>query len=72
MAFGQDFLKGFIGADGLKTYSHASKTFLTNGYELAPRQKFLFHVYFTVNSGQIPALRSVFPNKDTATATTPR
>ena len=67
MAFGQDFLKGFFGADALKTYSHASKTFLTNGYELAPRQKFLFHVYFTVNSGQIPALRSVFPNKDSAT-----
>jgi len=66
MAFGQDFLKGFFGADGLKTYSHASKTFLTNGYELAPRAKFLFHVYFTVNTQQVPALKNAFPNQDVA------
>jgi len=64
MAFGQDFLKGFFGADGLKTYDHASKTFQTNGFELAPRQKFLFHVYFTINTQQIPALRGAFPNSD--------
>lgn len=66
MAFGQDFLKGFFGADGLKTYSHASKTFLTNGYELAPRVKYLFHVYFTVNTQQVPALKNAFPNQDVA------
>ena len=66
MAFGQDFLKGFFGADGLKTYDHASKTFQTNGFELAPRQKFLFHVYFTINTQQIPALRGAFPGSDNA------
>ena len=66
MAFGQDFLKGFFGADGLKTYDHASKTFQTNGFELAPRQKFLFHVYFTINTQQIPALRGAFPSSDNA------
>ena len=66
MAFGQDFLKGFVGFDGLKDYSHAAKTFLTNGYELAPRQKFLFHVYFTLNIEQIPGLRSAFPGNDNA------
>lgn len=66
MAFGQDFLKGFFGADGLKTYDHANKTFQTNGYELAPRQKFLFHVYFTINTQQIPALRGAFPSSDNA------
>lgn len=66
MAWGQDFLKGFFGFDGLKDYAHASKTFLTNGYELAPRQKFLFHVYFTINTQQIPALRDAFPSPDVA------
>jgi hypothetical protein len=66
MAFGQDFLKGFFGADGLKTYDHATKTFQTNGFELAPRQKFLFHVYFTINTQQIPALRGAFPSSDNA------
>lgn len=65
--FGEDFLKGFFGADGLKDYSHASKTFRTNGYELMPRQKFLFHVYFTINTTQIPFLANVFGNGDQAT-----
>ena len=67
MSFGQDFLQGFFGADGLKDYAHASKTFRTNGYELSPRTKFLFHVYFNINTGQIPALQSVFGNGDVAT-----
>lgn len=67
MAFGQDFLKGFIGDDQLKDYSHASKTFLTNGYEFAPRSKYLFHVFFTINTAYVPLLASTFDNQDTAT-----
>jgi len=66
MAWGQDFLKGFAGFDGLKDYSHAARTFLQNGYENSPRQKFLFHVYFTINRS-VPALQNAFPNEDTAT-----
>ena len=66
MAWGQDFLKGFVGFNGLKDYSHAARTFLQNGYENAPRQKFLFHVYFTINRA-VPALQNAFPNDDTAT-----
>ena len=58
MSFGQDFLQGFLGSDGLKDYSHASKTFRPNGYNLSPRNKFLFHVYFTLNTSQIPALQA--------------
>jgi hypothetical protein len=65
--FGEDFLKGFFGADGLKDYSHAAKTFRTNGYELSPRYKFLFHVFFTINTGQIPALQNAFGDGDVAT-----
>jgi hypothetical protein len=65
--FGEDFLKGFFGADGLKDYSHASKTFRSNGYELTPRYKFLFHVFFTINTGQIPALQNAFGSGDVAT-----
>ena len=49
MAWGQDFLKGFIGNDYLRDYRHASKTFTTNGYELAPRYKFLYHVTFNLS-----------------------
>jgi hypothetical protein len=66
--FGEDFLKGFFGtADGLKDYSHASKTFRSNGYELSPRTKFLFHVFFNINTGEIPALANLFGNGDIGT-----
>jgi hypothetical protein len=64
MAFGQDFLKGFFGSDYLKDYTHASKTFRANGYELAPRYKFLFHVYFNLNTVEIPKLKEVFARAD--------
>lgn len=62
MSFGQDFLKGFIGDNGLRDYTHASKTFRTNGYELAPRLKFLFHTFFNINTAQIPPLQAAFPD----------
>lgn len=69
--FGENFLQGFregfFGAPGLKDYSHASKTFRTNGYEYSPRYKFLFHVFFTINTGQIPALQNAFGDGEVAT-----
>tara|TARA_R110000868_G_scaffold220209_1_gene471321 strand:- start:15 stop:1124 length:1110 start_codon:yes stop_codon:yes gene_type:complete len=65
MSFGQDFLKGFTGDNGLRDYTHASKTFRTNGYELAPKLKFLFHTYFTLNP-QIPGVQQLLGNGDAA------
>jgi hypothetical protein len=67
MAFGQDFLKAFFGNDYLKDYTHASKTFRSNGYANAPRFKFLFHVYFNLNTAEIPALRTIFDAGQTST-----
>jgi hypothetical protein len=55
--FGQDFLQGFFGNNSLRDYRHASRVFTTNAYELKPRFKFLFHVSFTLNFEEIPALR---------------
>jgi len=56
--FGQDFLQGFTQANNLRDYTHASKTFTANSWELKPRFKFLFHVVFTLNVDQIPGLRN--------------
>ena len=53
--FGQQFLQGFTAADSLRDYTHASKVFTPNSFELKPRYKFLFHVSFTINN-QIPGL----------------
>ena len=67
MTWGQDFLQGFFGGQGLKDYAHASKTFRTNGYEYAPRNKFLFHCYFNINTSMIPALRNIYDSAEQAT-----
>jgi hypothetical protein len=69
MAFGQDFAKGFFGNDSLKDYTHASKTFTSAGYANAPRLKFLFHVYFNINTDQLPKLQSnpLFSTSEIAT-----
>lgn len=53
---GNDFLNGFLSVSTLKDFSHASKVFRSNGFELAPKLKFLYHVYFDLNKTDIPAL----------------
>jgi hypothetical protein len=58
MAFGQDGLQPFSPTQGLKDYTHASKTFREAGYDLAPRNKFLFYVYFNLNTN-IPAVANL-------------
>lgn len=45
----RDAAGAFFGSDYLRDYQHASKTFRTNGYQNAPKFKFLFHVYFDIN-----------------------
>jgi len=61
---GNQLLKAFIGNESLRDYTHASRTFATNSYELKPRFKFLFHVSFTLNLQEIPYLRNAFSNQD--------
>lgn len=60
MSFGQQFLQGFFPEFYLKDYAHANMTFAANGYQLAPRYKFLFYVYFNLNTSEIPALQSIY------------
>jgi hypothetical protein len=57
-SWGQDFLKGFTEVNSLRDYTHASKTFRTNYYELKPRFKFLFHVKFNINNDIIGKLQA--------------
>jgi hypothetical protein len=66
MAWGQEFEKQFFGGQGLKDYAHASKTFRTNGYELAPRNKFLFHCFFNMNTDMIPSLGKTYTSTEQA------
>lgn len=61
MAFGQGVnLYRKFDDESLRDYEHASKAFRSNGYANAPRLKFLFHTYFTINTANIPALQSIY------------
>ncbi|NDB64732.1 MAG: hypothetical protein EB168_03550 [Euryarchaeota archaeon] len=62
--FENDLLNGFLGSEGLKDFRHGSKTFRSGGYALAPRYKFLFHVYFNLNVAAIPGLRQLVGRDD--------
>ena len=59
-----DVLKGFLGSDYLKDYRHANKTFTSAGYANSPRLKYLFHVFFNVNTTEIPGLNTLFGARD--------
>jgi hypothetical protein len=66
MAFGQNNLQPFPPNQGLRDYSHSAKIFGTGGGDtqgggantLLPRNKFLFHVYFNLNTN-IPAVANL-------------
>lgn len=55
-----DNLQPLPPSGGLRDYTHASKTFGVKGgsYNLVPRNKFLFHVYFNLNMN-IPAVKNL-------------
>ena len=55
----QSSYQPFPPGQGLRDYTHASKTFVSGNYNLLPRNKFLFYVYFNVNLN-IPALANLF------------
>jgi hypothetical protein len=54
--FSDGFKEGFFGNDYFRDYKHGSKVFVADGHALAPTNKFLFHVYFTLNTAEIPEL----------------
>ena len=53
--------KGFFGNDYLRDFQHASKTFRTDSYSYSPKFKFLFHVYFDINTDLIDVNNAAFP-----------
>lgn len=61
--FGQQLWQGFTNVNSLRDYTHASKTFTANSFELKPRYKFLFHVSFTLNT-DIPAISKVIGSQE--------
>jgi len=49
-----NFLNGFsAGLPGMKDYRHASRLYLDDNFKLAPKNKFLFHVVFDIDTSVI-------------------
>ena len=44
-----NFLNEVTQGDTIKDWDHASRLYVANNYELAPKSSFLFHVFFDVN-----------------------
>lgn len=64
--FSGGFKEGFFGNDYFRDYKHGSKLFVADGHALAPTNKFLFHVYFTLNTAEIPGLNKAIGGEDGA------
>jgi len=64
--FGQGSLQPFPPGEGLRDYTHASKSFRSSNYNLAPRTKFLFYVYFNLNTN-IPAVANLLSGGKSST-----
>ena len=64
--FSGGFKEGFFGNDYFRDYKHGSKIFVADGHALAPTNKFLFHVYFTLNTAEIPELNKAIGGEDGA------
>lgn len=52
---------GFFNDAYLRDFKHASKTFVTDGFANAPKFKYLFHVYFEINTS-LTSATNVFPD----------
>lgn len=52
--------EGFFNDAYLRDFRHASKTFITDGFANAPKFKYLFHVYFDINTTLINS--DIFPD----------
>ena len=64
--FGQNDLQPFPPGKGVRDYTHASKTFRSSNYNLSPRTKFLFYVYFNLNTN-IPAVANLISGGKSST-----
>lgn len=51
MSFLNDFMKQIATGDSVKDYAHGARTFTDSGLRLAPKSKFLYHVFFDITPG---------------------
>jgi hypothetical protein len=64
-SFLNQLVNGLLGPKGqLATWEHASRTFQDDYFRLAPKAKFLYHVYFDINLSALKSLNLKFQHQN--------
>jgi len=61
----RQFVSGFFNPKGnLGDFRHAARTFVDDNFRLAPKSKFLFHVFFKINTNALKSLNFKFQHQN--------
>lgn len=61
----RQFASGLLNPKGnLGDYQHAARTFVDDSFRLMPKQKFLFHVSFSINSNSLKSLNFKYQHQN--------
>jgi hypothetical protein len=61
----RQFVSGFFNPKGnLGDFRHASRTFVDDSFRLAPKAKFLFHVFFKINTNALKSLNFKYQHQN--------
>lgn len=64
-SFLNQLLNGLLGPKGqLATWEHASRTFQDDYFRLAPKSKFLYHVFFDINTSALKSLNLKYQHQN--------
>lgn len=64
-SFLNQLLNGLLGPKGsLSTWEHASRTFQDDYFRLAPKSKFLYHVFFDINTSALKSLNLKYQHQN--------
>ena len=64
-SFLDQLLNGLLGPKGsMSTWEHASRTFQDDYFRLAPKSKFLYHVFFDINTSALKSLNLKYQHQN--------
>ena len=59
---GSGLLKSLGTSESVRDFQHGNRLFVTNGYQLAPKRQYLYHVFFNLNSDALNFVGGNFKN----------
>ena len=59
---GSGLLKSLGTSESVRDFQHGNRLFVTNGYQLAPKRQYLYHVFFNLNTQALTYIDQKFNN----------